>query len=108
MNDEKILLIAGICIAIVIAVLAYWGRSINKENAALMKKGDSLVVKIEKYKKRNHKLPEYLEDLKLNLPDNYPLYYNRTRDSDNYVVSFQIGFFKNIVYHSDTKKWDRD
>ncbi|HZX58825.1 MAG TPA: hypothetical protein VFE54_08870 [Mucilaginibacter sp.] len=89
-------------------MFAYWRYSINKGDETLMKEGNRLIEKIEQYKAKNHRLPEYIEDLKLNLPDNYPLNYNRGKGSDNYVVSFQIGFFKDIVYHSDTRKWVKD
>src|SRR3569833_3085798 len=103
---RKRLKITLIGVAVIIAMLTYWRYSINKEDESLMKEGDKLIAKIERYRTQNHRLPDYLEDLKLNLPDDYPLNYAK-RDDDSYVVGFQIGFFKDITYRSDTKKWDK-
>lgn len=64
-----------------------------------------LINKVESYKKEHHKLPQYMEDMNLNLPDNYPFAYATTKDSSVYVVGFEIAPFKSMVYYSDSKTW---
>jgi len=104
---RKGLAIALISVAIIIVTLTYWRYSIHKEDEESMREGNKLIAKIEQYRIKNHRLPEHLEDLKLNLPDDYPLHYAKWSDN-SYVVGFQVGFFKDITYHSDTKKWDKE
>ena len=77
----------------------------NKGISDLERQGIELAKKVDEYQRKNHKLPEYLEDLKLNLPDDYPLNYNKTKDSGVYVIGFQVRPFRSMVYSSDTKVW---
>jgi hypothetical protein len=106
---KKILFTIAICtITIVVFIICLWfylGYLRKKEYLELEKQGLELAQKVEKYKKIHHKIPDYLEDMGLNLPDNYPLYYNTTKDSGVYVISFQVRAFKSMVYYSDTKEW---
>lgn len=104
MKKVLIILAISICVLGTIAYgsFVYFG---NKKVFALERQGNDLAQKVEAFKDRNHKFPQYLENMKLNLPDDYPLYYAITKDSGAYVIWFQIGFFKSMVYHSDTKKW---
>jgi hypothetical protein len=107
MIKKKVLVIFVICIVTLSIIICYLPLYLrNKEINDLERQGDDLVQKVEIYKKRNHKLPEYLEDMGINLPDNYPLYYNTTQDSGIYEISFQVRPFKSMVYHSDTKQWE--
>jgi hypothetical protein len=77
----------------------------NKEVNDLEEQGFKLAQKVEAYKNKYHALPNTLDDIAPNLPDDYPLDYVVRRDSINYEIWFQIGFFKSMVYHSDSKKW---
>ena len=81
---------------------------INQKNTQinkLEKQGENIVFQIELYKKTHHKLPLYLDDLQINLPEDSPFGYDLTHDSLNYVLGFQISTFKTRVYHSETKQW---
>ena len=77
----------------------------NKENTDKETKAQWLITKIEQYKKDHHKIPQSIDDLKLNLPDDYPIDYAITHDSVVYVVGFQVEAFKSMMYRSDLKKW---
>ncbi|NVM62242.1 hypothetical protein FHW88_000518 [Mucilaginibacter sp. SG538B] len=46
-----------------------------------------------------------MDDMNLNLPDNYPFLYAITKDSSAYVVGFEISPFKSMMYHSNSKAW---
>ncbi len=71
----------------------------------LMKKGDELVVKIEKYKVENGHLPNSLESLGIKETMEGPLFYEK-RDSVNYMVYFGTSLGESMIYYSDTKEWD--
>lgn len=103
---KNMLLIMVVLVCMVGAIVCYLPVYLrNKEISDLEKRGNELVLKIEAYKKRTHKLPHYIEDLGLNLPDNYPFSYDIAHDSSYYVVGFEIAPFRSMVYYSDTKTW---
>ncbi|WP_426669326.1 hypothetical protein ACPPVU_24295 [Mucilaginibacter sp. McL0603] len=107
MMKKKGIFIVVICIVAISLIVCYLPFYIkSKAINDLENQGNYLVQRVEAYKKKNHKLPQYLEDMQLNLPDNYPLNYNTTKDSGIYVVSFQVGFFRSMVYYSDRKEWE--
>jgi len=102
---RKVLIIIIISI-LVIAGIVYWptfqqAREIN----SMKKQACYLINKVEAYKKEHHKLPQYMDDMNLNLPDSYPFSYAITKDSSVYVVGFQIAPFESMVYYSDSKTW---
>jgi len=104
--QRKVLLIIVICILVTIGIIAYLplfkrAREINN----MEDQAGYLIKKVEAYKKKYHKLPQYMDDMNLDLPDNYPFSYAITKDSSNYLVGFEIAPFKSMVYYSDSKKW---
>lgn len=90
----------------IVGAILYWpilkrSRGMN----SMEKQAGYLINKVEQYKKYHHKLPQYMDDMNLNLSDNYPFSYAITKDSSVYVVGFEIAPFKSMVYYSDTKTW---
>ena len=65
-----------------------------------------MIKKVDQYKAKNHKLPNYLEDIGFNLPNDSLFSYDLGRDSSTYTIGFQIGFFRSMVYYSDRKVWE--
>src|SRR5882672_8257446 len=108
---KKVLIIFISCVGILWVGITYISYQRNKEIHDLVRQGNDLVQKVEAYKKAHYKIPQCLEDMRLNLPDDCPLNYNVTRDSVNYVISFQTGlwfnstFFQSKAYYSDSKEW---
>ncbi len=103
---KKGLVILVICISVVAIIICYLPIYLQyKKINSLEKQANYLIQQVEVYKKKYHKIPEYMEDMKLNLPDDYPLYYNNTQDSGVYIISFQVEPFKSMGYHSDSKTW---
>lgn len=76
----------------------------NAENK-LIKQGDELVLKIEKYKEEKGHLPNSIEDVGLNETMEGPLFYVRM-DSVNFMVYFGTSLGESMIYYSDTKEWD--
>ena len=66
---KKVLVIFAICVVTLCIIICYLHLYLrNKEINDLERQGnDCLVQKVENYKKRNHKLPGYLEDMGINL-----------------------------------------
>jgi hypothetical protein len=105
MKKVKILIILGICLILSALGIIYLRRyEIRKDITEKKKQAMELVKKVEEYKKMHHKIPAYQDDLG-DFSNNYPIYYNTTKDSGVYIVSFQIAPFKSMGYHSDTKAW---
>lgn len=103
---RKVILIIVISISFIIGAVIYWpifqhAREINN----MEEQAGYLINKVEAYKRKYHKLPQYMDDMNLNLPDNYPFFYAITNDSSTYVVGFEIAPFKSMVYHSNSKTW---
>jgi hypothetical protein len=90
---------------IIIAVIYFSNYQQNQQIVKLKSEGERLVKQVENYKSRMHKIPQYMEDMHLNLPDDYPIYYAAEKDSINYTIGFQIRPFKSMVYYSDSKLW---
>lgn len=88
-------------------VLAFctWRIVVNFEDKALVKQGEEIIQKVEKFRQKYNKLPDDLSELGKNeLP--YPDQLDYTKwDSLTYTVSFQIALGESWAYHSDTKKW---
>lgn len=98
-----------VCLVLSVACVLLFSRFWRARNeSALMAEGRELIKKVEAYKAKNHKLPQYLSDIKPQIPDDYPLSY-ASRDGENYIIWFGTSLGESIAYHSDSKKWeDRD
>ncbi|HLV93536.1 MAG TPA: hypothetical protein VKX34_10480 [Aequorivita sp.] len=66
----------------------------------IIRKGNKIVGKIEKYKKISGVLPKDLNDLNL---EEGPYYYNRY--DSLYEVYYSISFDESLVYDSKLGKW---
>ena len=68
-----------------------------------------LLSELEEYKTKNGKYPTSLESAGLFSPTNGKdeLFYNLSKDSLNYMISYGDGLGESMVYYSDTKKWER-
>lgn len=105
-RNRFVIMIIGIGLFGIIAYLLFFSDYLkNKEIADNENKAQWLITKIEEYKKTHHKIPQSIDDLKLNLPDDYPIDYAITNDSGVYVVGFQVEAFESMMYRSDLKKW---
>jgi len=102
---KRSLIIAALFISVAGLIYIYLTYSENKDIRDLQNKSMQIVRKVEEYKQKNHKIPDNMENLNLNLPDNYPINYNVQQDGVNYYVSFQIAAFKSMAYDSSTKSW---
>jgi len=104
----KILIGIGVVtalVAITVELRLLWDRWQANDIKKMETQGQWLIQKVEDYRKIHHKLPVYMNDMKLDLPDDYPINYDLTKDSNIYVISFQVYAFKSATYYSDTKKW---
>lgn len=103
MNRKMLIIIGIVFIVGVIAYLYLFNRA--RQMNTMEEQAGYLIKKVEEYKKVHHKLPQYQDDMQLNVPDDYPLTYALTKDSSNYLVGFEIAPFKSMVYHSENKTW---
>lgn len=70
------------------------------------KVGNTIVQKIEEFKKTNDSLPNSLHEIGQNdIIDNVLFCYEKV-DSVNYMVWFGTTLGEGIYYYSDTKKWE--
>ncbi|WP_121808123.1 hypothetical protein [Mucilaginibacter kameinonensis] len=103
---RKMLLIAIMGIAFIAGVIVYLSLFTRARQIATMEEqAGYLIQRVEEYKGKYHKLPQYMDDMQLNLPDNYPFSYTLTGDGLSYLVGFEIAPFKSMVYHSENKTW---
>ncbi|QEM12943.1 hypothetical protein [Mucilaginibacter rubeus] len=103
---RKMLLIAVIGIVFIVGVIAYLSLFTRTRQIGNMEEqAGYLIKKVEEYKRQHHQLPKYIDDMQLNLPDDYPFSYALTKDSSNYLVGFEIAPFKSMVYYSENKTW---
>ena len=99
MNKKKIIIIILIISTLVVFVTRPDSR---------IKKGDKLIQKIEMFKQENGRLPESLGELGYpfnEYDERGPLYYDRSVDGLNYLVSFGTTLGESTIYYSTTKKW---
>lgn len=68
--------------------------------------GNTIVQKIEEFKKTNDSLPNSLQEIGQDeIIDNVLFCYEKV-DSINYMVWFGTTLGEGIYYYSDTKKWE--
>lgn len=97
-------LLIGI-IAALAAVIAAAVISGNIHDRKLMQEGDVIVQKVEHYRQTNGRLPENLREMGLPESEGGPLYYDKSKDGQNYTVSFGTALGESTTYHSETKEW---
>ena len=76
----------------------------NHEKNSCQRVGDSLIDKIEVFRKTENRLPDSVAELGLEEPMNSGPYYEK-KDSADYVVYFSVGFDETFIYHSKENKW---
>lgn len=100
--------VLSIALLLMIALFSFWFFYLrNAKENELFKQGNETVQKIEKFKKKNGRLPNSLSEIGIAEKDETdpPLYYDR-RDSVNYTVSFSTSMDDSKFYYSDSKKWE--
>ena len=105
MKQRKILLISIIILGLL--VLFYMLYPSNHRDGKLMGEGNSIVKKIEDYRKINNSLPVSLTDIGIKVKDeaNPPIYYEK-RDNSHFTVSFGTSLGESKIYYSDSKRWE--
>ena len=73
---------------------------------AKQKSGESIVQRIEKYKKDNDTLHNSLHEMGIDDVIDDVLFCYEKVDSANYIVWFGTTLGEGIYYYSDTKKWE--
>ena len=107
MSKTAIIVIFGTAVTLVLflAIYSSWKNAVKKDDTRLIKQADSWIEKIENYRKTHYKAPDSLEVVGIKTPDDGPLLYAPDRDSVNYMIHFQIGFFISKSYSSINKYW---
>jgi hypothetical protein len=102
---KKILIKTCTLIIVIITILiAIFCVLQKKENNDYLKRGVSLIDKIETFRQIEKRLPDNFNELGLEEPMNEGPYYEK-KDSINYIVFFNIGFDNVKIYYSDKKEW---
>lgn len=68
-----------------------------------LNKGEELIILVEKYKQNTGKLPESVSELGIKETMGEGPYYEKKDTS--YIIYFNIGFDKSLIYDSNNKKW---
>lgn len=77
---------------------------VHRENKKMQVEGNSLVEKIEKFRKERGRLPASLNEIGLKEFEGNGPFYIRL-DSNDYKVTFATGFDDEYAYFSKTMKW---
>lgn len=75
-----------------------------QEDKNYKERGESLISKIEEYRKQKGELPNSLFDLGIAEEMGEGPYYEK-KDSLHYIVYFNIGFDNTKIFYSKTKEW---
>ncbi len=75
------------------------------EKREVIKEGNEVIAKIEKFKKDNGRLPESLEEVGIVVTEGGPFY--TKKDSSRYTLLVAFGWNKSLIYDSATQKWER-
>ena len=100
MKRKIIIGIIGI-VAIVVGAIRFLQY---EEDKNYKKRGVILISKIEEYHKQKGQLPNSLSDIEIAEEMGDGPYYEK-KDSQYYIVYFNIGFDNAIIYSSKTKEW---
>jgi hypothetical protein len=107
MPKTLVVVIFGVAFTVLLSLGIYrsWQNAIEKDDRRLMKQADVWIKKLNDYKKNHNKAPDSLQMIGIEVPDSCPLIYTLDRDSINYTISFQIGFFRSKAYDSQNRYW---
>jgi hypothetical protein len=91
---------------ILVLLFCFWFFYLKdaRENK-LIKKGNSIVEKVEQFRQEYNRLPISLEEIGLKEEGADAIYYD-IRSNSNYTVSFMMSIDYNKFYYSDTKQWE--
>lgn len=101
---KRYLILTSIVLLLLIGYYFFFLR--NASENKLIDEGNSLVKKIELYKKHEGKLPSSLTVIGVKELDTGPLFYQIEPDSLNYIIWFGSSLGESKTYHSDSKKWE--
>ena len=90
---------------ILFCILLFLTTNCGDSDKELVKQGNELVNKIEKFKSENNRLPLKLEEMGINETIESPLFYEK-KDSVNYIIWFGTSLGESRIYYSDKKEWD--
>lgn len=101
---KKIKIYGFLCMLILFCFWYFYLRTAKYDK--LIKQGNILIEKVERYKTINNKIPNSLKEIGENEEsDNYPFFYQK-HDSLYYSISFGISIDDSKIYYSDTKQWE--
>ncbi len=74
----------------------------------LMKKGDNIIEKIEKFKVENNRLPNTLFEIGIVEKEGVDEIWYQIIDSTNcnYIIAYGVSMDRSKIYFSDSKKWE--
>lgn len=72
----------------------------------LMRYGDAIVIKVDKYKYINGRLPNSLREIGVIEKDGADAIYYLKQDSVNYMLWYGVSLGESMTYYSDSKKWE--
>lgn len=78
---------------------------INRREDSLIKQGQVVIDKVEKYKTTNGYYPNALDDVGIKSTEEGPLFYER-KDSFGYILYFGTSLGESKVYYPDTRTWE--
>ncbi len=87
-----------------VMVLLYFFFIRNTRENKLIKKGNKLIERIEKFKQERGSLPNSLTEIGIEETESGPLYYQK-EDSLNYIIFFGTSLGESKTYYSNIKKW---
>jgi hypothetical protein len=67
--------------------------------------GNIIIGQVEEFKRLYGRLPENLAEMGLRDSEDGPIYYVRSRDGQNYIVSFGTALGESTTYRSEVKEW---
>jgi hypothetical protein len=71
-----------------------------------IREGDVIIVQVEEFKRIYGRLPENLAEIGLRDSEQGPIYYVRSRDGQNYIVSFAGNTLgESVSYRSELAEW---
>lgn len=103
-KSMKIILISLISITCLFSVWFFYLK--DTRGNKLIKKGNVVVEKVEKYRQNNGKLPKSLEDIGIKEEDGVDAIFYDIQSENNYTISFVMSIDYNKTYYSDTKQWE--
>jgi hypothetical protein len=99
-------LIKFIALAILGLFLVWFFFLKESREERLVKKGDLIVVGIEKFRNEFRKFPHSMEELGIKEEEGVDALYYQKRDSNNYILWFGTTLGESVTYYSDSKTWE--